>query len=87
MSHDKSKIAKQVPNIVTGIGPMTDKVLNSVIGNLSDGPIKDVMVSKLFKPLLDDVNQKLKPYIYFHIGMYLFTVILLVVIIILIALK
>lgn len=69
----------------TGIGPMTDKILNSIIDKLSADNLKEKLTDKVVYPLTEIVNEKIRPYIYISLILYLVIIILLIAIIYLLA--
>lgn len=65
----------------TGIGPMTDRVLNMIVDRLTSGNFKEILTDKIVDPITTVVNDKIRPYIYISIILYLILVGLLLVII------
>ena len=79
---------KRPPNLYTdhsklqtGFGPMTDKVLNSVLESMSSSTFKEQLTHRIIDPSAKIIKDKMRPYINIGIGMYLFLVFLLIVII------
>jgi hypothetical protein len=70
-------------NYKTGIGPVTDKLVEECIKKFTSEEIKNEIVSKLFDPILEDLSKKMEPYIYMISFLYSIILILIVVIIIL----
>lgn len=65
----------------TGMGPMADKIWNTVLEKLSTSDVKRKLSRIVVDPITDVVKEKAKPYAYAGIFLYLVIVILLVVII------
>lgn len=63
----------------TGMGPSTDKFLNLILDKLAGYDFKDKF--KIFDPITNIVNEKIRPYIYISIGLYFIILILLIIII------
>jgi len=68
-------------SFATGIGPMTDRVLNTVLDRLSTDKFREKLTDKIVGPVTNVVSQKVKPYIYLTIGLYAIVIILLIIII------
>ena len=68
-------------NIKTGIGPITDQLINNIIDKLNKESLREKLNYGVIYPLIDETSNKLKPYFYIGIGMYIFIIILLLVII------
>lgn len=71
------------PDFQTGIGPMTDRIINSALSKLSTMGITD----KLLDPVTTVVKEKARPYIYASIVAYLLLIVLLGIIIYLLVKK
>lgn len=71
----------------TGIGPITDKILNSILDRLTTDNFKERLTDKIVDPVTTIINQKIKPYIYTSMALYAILVILLVIIIYLLVTK
>lgn len=71
----------------TGIGPVTDRVLSSVLSILTRNDFKTLITDKVMDPITNAVNEKVRPYIYTSIIMYLVLLALLIYIIILLRKK
>lgn len=65
----------------TGIGPRVDKFLNGIIDKISTDEFRENLSNKIVGPITDIVNQKIKPYIYIGIGLYVILLVLLLIII------
>jgi hypothetical protein len=74
-------------NIKTGIGPITDNLINDCLKKLSSCEIKDKIVKNLLDPLFNDISGKLQPYLYLISALYAIILILIVIIIYLIITK
>lgn len=65
----------------TGIGPMTDRLLNSAVDRLTSGDFRERLMDKIVDPTFSLINRKIQPYVYVSLIMYLFIIILLAFII------
>src|SRR5207247_954958 len=65
----------------TGIGPTTDRILNSILDRLTTDNFKEKLTDKIVYPITHLINKKLKPYVYVSMTLYLILVVLLVFII------
>ena len=65
----------------TGIGPMTDKILNSILDRLTSESFKEKVSDKIVGPVTEIINRKIKPYVYTSIGLYGIVILLLLIII------
>lgn len=65
----------------TGIGPLIDKILNTILNKLNTENFKGKLVDKIVDPITGIIIQKIRPYIYAGIILYLILVVLLVFII------
>ena len=65
----------------TGIGPMTDKILNSILDRLTSDSFKEKLTDKIVDPVTEIINRKIKPYVYTSIGLYSIVILLLLIII------
>ena len=65
----------------TGIGPMTDRLLNSAVDRLTSGDFREKLMDKIVDPTFSLINRKIQPYVYVSLIMYLFIIILLAFII------
>lgn len=68
----------------TGVGPITDHFVNLLINKISTSDIKDKLAEKVVDPAVVVIKQKIKPYIYVSLGLYLIIILLLIFIIFLI---
>jgi hypothetical protein len=68
-------------NFQTGIGPMTDKILNNIIDKFNTVTVREKITDKFLDPVTDIINQKIQPYIYIGLGLYSIIIILLLIII------
>jgi len=71
----------------TGIGPITDRILNSILDRLATDSFREKLTDKIVDPITNIINQKIKPYVYISVTMYLIVIILLIVIIYLLVKK
>lgn len=67
--------------VATGIGPMTDRILNSFVDKLSSDNFKEKIYEKIIEPVTQIVTERAKPYIYTGIALYVVVVVLLLIII------
>ncbi|ADO18231.1 hypothetical protein [Acanthamoeba castellanii mimivirus] len=65
----------------TGIGPITDRILNSILDKLTSDNFKDKLMDKIVDPVTMMINDRIRPYVYIGIVMYAILVILLLIII------
>ncbi|XWV25241.1 hypothetical protein QJ856_gp0531 [Tupanvirus deep ocean] len=65
----------------TGIGPVTDRLLGTLLDKLTGGDFKDILTDKIVDPITEIINRKVKPYVYISIGLYIIVIILLALII------
>ena len=80
--------AESIPTrFSTGIGPMTDRVLNTLLDRVSSGDFKEKLTDKIVDPITHIINEKVKPYIYVSVIMYFIVILLLIFIIYLIVRK
>lgn len=68
-------------NLQTGIGPMTDNILNTILDRVTTGDFKEKLTDKIVSPITDMINRKIQPYLYLASGLYLVVLILLLIII------
>lgn len=73
--------------IETGIGPMTDNLLNCILDRLSNDNFKEKLTNKIVDPVTFMINRKIKPYINLSVGLYGLVIVLLCVIIYLLVKK
>jgi len=69
----------------SGIGPITDKIINGVFDVITNKDFNEKISNKLVTPLTQIVNDKIKPYIYISGFLYLIIITLLLIIISLIS--
>jgi hypothetical protein len=67
--------------IETGIGPMVDNTLNSILDRLTGDNFREKLTNKIVDPVTDIVNQRLKPYVNISLGLYAILIVLLCIII------
>ena len=68
-------------HLETGIGPMTDKFLNSILNKLNTENFKGKLADRIVDPVTEAINRKIRPYIITAIILYCILLILLFVII------
>lgn len=68
-------------NLETGIGPMTDNILNTILDRVTTGDFKERLTDKIVSPVTNIINKKIQPYIYLAAGSYVLLLILLLIII------
>lgn len=71
----------------TGIGPMTDQILNTMLDRLTTDNFREKLTQKIVDPVTEIINKKIQPYIYVSAVLYVIVIILLIVIIYLIQRK
>lgn len=67
--------------IETGVGPITDQLLNSLVDKLNSDNFKTDVMGKLMDPVSEILNEKIKPYIQISMALYGIVIILMLVII------
>jgi hypothetical protein len=77
----KNGIDKKNSQFVTGMGPVTDKIINDIIQKLSADGVKDQLLYRCIDPVTEIINEKIQPYIYVSIGLYIIVIMLLLIII------
>lgn len=75
INYDKTNILE------TGIGPVTDRFINTAISRFTNGNFKEVVTEKVINPVSDIIYAKARPYIYISVGLYAIVILLLVIII------
>lgn len=65
----------------TGIGPITDKILNVILNRLTSDCFKEKLTDKIVDPITTIINEKIKPYVYVSLGLYGIILIMLIIII------
>ena len=65
----------------TGMGPVTDRILNEFIDGIANDKYRDKINDKVVYPLTTIINQRVQPYVYFSAGLYILIIILLLIII------
>ena len=73
--------------IETGVGPITDRLLANILNRISNGNFKEMLTDKIVDPITGIINEKIRPYIYISVVLYIIIIILLVVIIYLLVRK
>lgn len=74
-------------NVESGIGPMTDNILNTILDRVTSGDFKEQLTNKIVSPVIDIINKKIKPYLYVGIALYLLIILLLLIIVFLVIKK
>ena len=85
LSDSENSLADQ--SIVTGLGPITVKVVNDLVVKMSNGGLKEKLISKYIDPVTEIINVKIQPYIYVGLGLYMIVIILFLVVIYLLLIK
>jgi len=67
------------PKIETGIGPITDTILNNCLNKLNSEEFKNKLIEIIYQPALDIVLIKFKPYIYLLASLYIIIIFLLII--------
>lgn len=65
----------------TGFGPMTNKIINELIGSIDIDNHRDKIYDKVVDPLTGIVQKRMLPYLYFSAGLYILIIVLLLIII------
>lgn len=73
--------------VETGIGPMTDNILNTILDRITTDNFRGKLTDKIIQPITGMINEKIKPYLYISLLLYSFIVILLFVIILLVMMR
>jgi hypothetical protein len=73
--------------IETGFGPITDNILNTIISKFNSNYFREKLSDKIIDPITMIINEKMQPYVYISIGLYIVVILLLLVIIYLILRK
>ena len=71
----------------TGIGPTTDKILQTILDRLTTDKFREKLIDKIVDPVTNIINEKIRPYVYVSIGLYSVVIILLLFIIYLLSKK
>jgi hypothetical protein len=69
------------PKFETGMGPITDRILNELINGISIDTYESRINDKLVDPITRIINKRVQPYMYLSAGLYIIIIILLLVII------
>lgn len=69
--------------IETGVGPVTDKFVNTIVDTINSESFRKNVASKVLDPITVAINEKVKPYLYLIGLLYLIVVVLLIIIIVL----
>lgn len=65
----------------TGIGPITDRVLNTVVDRISSPEFREQLNNKVVAPITNTIYRKSRKYIYTGVVLYAIIIIMLIVII------
>ena len=68
-------------DFASGLGPITDKILNGMFDAITNRDFKDKISDKLINPLTQIVNDKIKPYVCMGVFLYSIVFIMLLIII------
>jgi hypothetical protein len=80
MSYNLKKDKKDnSPKIETGIGPITDTILNNCLDKLNSDGFKTKLIESIYQPALDIILAKFKPYLYLLASLYLIIIFLLII--------
>lgn len=72
----------QVQNkLKTGMGPVTDRIVNELIDGFTIDAYQDKINNKFVDPITEIINRRVQPYVYLSGGLYIVIIILLCVII------
>lgn len=71
----------------TAIGPVSVNILQKFFDKLSNSYFKEILNQKILDPITHTINDKIRPYVYIGLILYIIIVALLVVIIILLLKK
>ena len=77
----QSVIPNITANIETGMGPITDRMINELINGFAIDNYKDKINDKLVDPLTSIINRRMQPYVYLSGGLYIVIIVLLLIII------
>lgn len=64
----------------TGMGPITDRVINAVADKLSSEDVQKTLTTRVIEPITVVVQEKIRPYLYVGFIFYLVLLILVMVI-------
>jgi len=81
--YSKNDDPSYCPKIIfeTGLGPVTDKLLNTIFEKITTKDFKEKIAEKIVDPVTEIINEKIQPYVYISMGLYIILIILLLVII------
>jgi len=65
----------------TGMGPMTDSILNLILEKISTTNFREKLTDNIMCPISQMVNQRIRPYVYISVVLYCIIIILLLAII------
>jgi hypothetical protein len=78
------RATRSAPNsgkIETGMGPITDKIINEFINGISIDNYESRINDKVLDPITKLINKKMQPYMYLSGGLYIVIILLLLIII------
>jgi hypothetical protein len=67
------------PKVETGIGPITDTILNNCLEKLNSEEFKNKLIEIIYQPALEIALTKFRPYIYLLASLYMIIIILLII--------
>ena len=73
--------------IKTGIGPITDNILNECLKKLSTNEFKMSIIDMFLDPMFSNISNKIQPYLYMISLLYGVIIVLILIIIYLIVTK
>jgi len=65
----------------SGIGPMTDRIINSVLESINTQQFRQILKERMVNPTMEIVLEKMKPYIILSVVLYIIIIMFLLVII------
>lgn len=74
-------------HLQTGIGPMTDKFLNSILEKINSDAFRKRVGDAIIGPFSDTIDKKVKPYICTMFSIYGVVILLLLIIIYLLMIR
>lgn len=74
-------ISQSQNKLKTGMGPVTDRIVNELIDGFTIDAYQDKINNKFVDPITEIINRRVQPYVYLSGGLYIVIIILLCVII------